>query len=83
MAKHIEVKNEFFLGTMEFKLKNTNPKLEVTCDASVSGHHVYKYVPVIRRIVGVSMCLRHFMQKFLHIPPYHVSNIVELWLDTK
>ena len=29
------------------------------------------------------MCLRYFMQKFLYIPPYHVSNIVELWLNTK
>ena len=46
------------------------------------GHHVYKYVPIIRRI-GVSMCLRHFMQKLLHIPPYHVSNFVEVWLNTK
>ena len=32
----LKSRNNFFLGPMEFKLKNTNPKLEVTCDASIS-----------------------------------------------
>ena len=85
--KILKSRNDFFLGPMQFKLeKNTNPKLEVTCDASISQKKDIMCTNMCRlyiRGIGVSMCLRHFMQKLLHISPSHVSSIVELWLSAK
>ena len=60
--KILKSRNDFFLGPMEFKLeKNTNPKLEVTCDASISQK---------KDIMCTNMCrLQGCRYRCIHVSP--------------